>query len=121
MARITVSSSRGSLDANLERWYGQFIQPDGKSSKDAAKVEKFDVAGQSVHFVDLTGTYQESMGGGPFAPGKIVKREDYQMLGAIVVTKAGDQYFIKMTGPKDVCSKLSEGFKKMLKEMQAKG
>jgi len=119
-ARITVSSSRGSLDDNIERWYGQFTQPDGKSSKDAAKLEKFDVDGQTVHFVDLTGTYKESMGGGPFAPGKTVMREDYQMLGAIVVTKSGDQFFIKMTGPKEVCGKLSEGFKKMLKGLEAK-
>src|SRR5271166_5893164 len=34
----------GSVDANLERWVGQFLQADGKSSKDSAKIRK-----QTIH------------------------------------------------------------------------
>ncbi|MCR9292701.1 MAG: hypothetical protein NXI32_08280 [bacterium] len=117
-ARITVSRSGGSIDANIERWYGQFTQPDGKATKDVAKSEKFEIAGRTVYLLDMTGTFKESMGGGPFAPGKTVMREDYRMLGAIVDTKDSGLYFIMMTGPKDVCEELAEGFKKMLKEMK---
>ncbi len=119
-ARITMMSSGGSIDANIDRWFGQFKQPDGKATDDVAKVEKFEVAGQTVHLVDITGNYEESMGGGPFAPGKKVLRKDYQMLGAIVVSKDVGQYFIKMTGPKVVCEKLSDGFKNMLKSIEVK-
>jgi hypothetical protein len=59
------------------------------------------------------------MGAGPFSGAKPVLRENYRMLGAIVVGKQG-QYFIKLTGQNDVVEKLVEGFKKMLKEMEAK-
>ncbi len=118
-ARITVSRSGGSIDANIERWYGQFTQPDGKATKDVAKSEEFEIGGNKVYLVDLSGNFKESMGGGPFAPGRTVMREDYRMLGAIVDTKASGLIFIKMVGPKKVCDKLAEGFKKMLKEMKA--
>lgn len=119
-ARITIMAAGGGVEANIDRWYGQFVQPDGKSTKDASKLEEFDADGQTVHFVDIPGTFSESMGGGPFAPGKVVKREDYRMLGAIVVTKDKGMHFIKMTGPNKVVEELSEGFKKMLKELVAK-
>ena len=119
-ARITMMSSGGSIDANIQRWYGQFSQPDGKATKDVAKVEKFDVDGQTVHLVDISGDFTESMGGGPFAPGKKVLRKDHRMLGAIVVSKDVGQYFIKMTGPKAVCEKLADGFKDMLRGLKVR-
>ena len=119
-ARVTVMSAGGGVEANINRWYGQFAQPDGKATKDVAKVEKFEVDGQMVHWVDIPGTFSESMGGGPFAPGKVVKREDYRMIGVIVVDKDKGEHFIKMTGPSKVVEELSEGFKKMLKELTAK-
>ncbi len=119
-ARITLMQAGGSIDANIERWYGQFEQPDGKSTKDKSKTEKFEVDGQTVHWVDIPGNFKETMGGGPFSGGKTVVREDYRMLGAIIVTTDQTQYFIKLTGPKDVVEKLSDGFKKSLKELETK-
>ncbi|MFO0941368.1 MAG: hypothetical protein U0930_11425 [Pirellulales bacterium] len=59
--RVTVMQSGGGLQGNLDRWYGQFTQPDGKSTKDVAKMESFDVAGQKVHLVKITGTYAGGM------------------------------------------------------------
>lgn len=118
-ARITVMAAGGSVDANIQRWYGQFSQPDGKSTKDVAKTEKFEVDGTTVHWVDITGTFAESMGGGPFAPGKVVKREGYRMIGVIAIPKESRaQYFIKMTGDAEVVGKLADDFKKSLKEMK---
>src|SRR5688500_16404032 len=35
--RMTVMAAGGSIDANVERWYGQFTQPDGSSTKERAK------------------------------------------------------------------------------------
>lgn len=119
-ARITIMGAGGSVDANIERWYGQFEQPDGKSTKDAAKLEKFTVDGLTVHWVDVTGSFKDTMGGGPFSGGRTVLRQDYRMLGAIIVSQQQGQYFIKMTGHKDVVDTLAEGFKKSLKELQAK-
>src|SRR5688572_26968373 len=47
--RMTVMAAGGSVDANVERWYGQFSQPDGGSTKERAKVEKRTIAGREVH------------------------------------------------------------------------
>lgn len=119
-ARITIMGAGGSIEANIARWYGQFSQPDGKSTKSVSKTEKFEVDGNTVHWVDIPGTFSETMGGGPFSGGKVVKREDYRMLGAIIVTKAKGQYFVKMTGKNDVLEELSKGFKKMLEDVKVK-
>ncbi len=120
-ARITIMSAGGSIEDNINRWYGQFEQADGKSTKDKSKTEKFDVAGNTVHWVDIPGNFKETMGGGgPFSGGKTVLRENYRMLGAIIVTKDQGQVFIKMTGPAGVVEKLSATFKESLKQLKSK-
>lgn len=119
-ARITMMASGGSIKANIDRWIGQFKQPDGGSTRDRAKITEFKADGLTVHWADITGTFEESMGGGPFAPGKKVTRNDHRMIGAIVI--AGRvQYFVKMTGPAKVCEKLSEDFKKMIEGLDHNG
>lgn len=114
--RVTVMSSGGGLDQNLVRWYGQFTQPDGKATKDVAKVESFEVAGQKVHLVKITGTYSGGM-----QPGKPPqKKENHMLQSGIIETKANGAYFVTMTGPIADCEKLADGFLKMLKGMEAK-
>jgi hypothetical protein len=120
VARITVMGAGGSIEDNIQRWYGQFEQPDGKPTKDKAKADKFEVDGQTIHWVDIPGSFKDTMGAGPFSGAKPVLREDYRMLGAIIVTKDGGQYFIKATGPSDVIDGTAESFKKMLKELDVK-
>jgi len=110
--RVTLMAAGGGVDANIERWEGQF------SGDTAAKREKMSVAGQTVHFVKLSGTYKETMGGGPFSGGKTVMQDDYAMLGGIVEMKDGRQYFIKMIGPESEVEPQAEAFKKMLKEIK---
>lgn len=120
-ARITFTASGGSIEDNLVRWYGQFEQADKSSTKDKSKVEKFEVAGQTIHFVDIPGTFKDTMGAGPFAPSKApTLRENYRMLGAIIETKELGNHYVKITGPADTVEKLAEGFKKMLKELVVK-
>lgn len=119
-ARITIMGAGGGVEANLDRWYGQFDQPDGSATKKKAKVENFDVAGHKVYYVDVTGTFKDTMGAGPFSGRAPKMREDHRMLGAIIVTEELGQYFVKITGPAESLEKLSEGFKKMLKEMKSK-
>ena len=119
MARVTIMGAGGSVEDNIVRWYGQFEQPDGKATKDKAKTDKFEVGAETVHWVDVSGTFKDTMGAGPFSGAKPVLRENYRMLGAIVVGKQG-QYFIKLTGQNDVVEKLVDGFKKMLKDLETK-
>ena len=119
-ARITIMGAGGSIEANIDRWYGQFESVDGKKVQDTAKKEKFEAAGQTVHWVDVSGTFRDTMGGGPFSGGQTVLRKDYRMLGAIIATPDSGLYFIKLTGKQAVVDKLADDFKKSLREIKAK-
>lgn len=120
-ARITVMGAGGSVSDNIDRWYSQFDQPDGSSTKDKSKVEKMEVAGQTIHLVDIPGTFKNTGRGGPFAPQKApVMNENYRMLGAIIETKNMGQHFFKITGPTATVEKLKGGFRKMLEGLEVK-
>jgi hypothetical protein len=107
--RLTVMSAGGSVADNIDRWYGQFKQPDGGSTREKAKVEKKTIAGQEVHVVDIAGTYKDQPG--PFAPG--VDRENYRMLAAIIVTDDAN-FFVKFYGPRRTMAEHEKAFHKMI-------
>jgi len=113
--RVTVMTAGGSVEANIDRWKGQFSQPEGAEAADQAKVEKKTVAGQEVHVVDLSGTYQDSRG--PFAPA--VERPDYRMLAAIIPL-AEATHFIKFYGPKKTVAANETAFQAMIEGMKVK-
>ena len=103
------------LEANIERWYGQFVQPDGGSTKDKASTKKLKVAGRDVTLVDIAGTYKDSPGG-PFAGGATIDRPGYRMLAAIVEGPDGN-YFLKFYGPTATVEQHADGFRKMIEGM----
>jgi hypothetical protein len=104
----------GDVKANIDRWKGQFTG----GNAEAQKVEELKVGDWTVHMVDLSGKYKESMGGGPFAPGKVVERENYAMIGGILVDPKGRKYFIKMTGPAELVKSNREGVLKMIEGLK---
>jgi hypothetical protein len=116
--RFTVMGAGGTVEANVDRWIGQFDQPDGGDTKNKAKIEKLKVSGQDVHWVDLSGTYKDSPG--PFAGGKPVLRENYRMLAAIVQTKKDGNYFLKLYGPKATIAENEKAFRELVDSMQVK-
>lgn len=111
--RITVMGAGGGVEANVNRWMGQFVQPDDKTTKERTKVTKKKLEGGELHVVDISGTFLDKQGG-PFAPGPTVKRENYRMLGAIVVTPRLGQYFVKLYGPKKTIDAQAKAFNKMV-------
>jgi hypothetical protein len=113
--RMTVMGAGGSVEANIERWYGQFAQPDGSHTKDKAATKKLKVAGRDVTLVDVAGTYKDSPGG-PFAGGKTIERPGYRMLAAIVEGPDGS-YFLKFYGPAATVEKHADGFRAMVEGM----
>lgn len=121
--RVTIMGAGGSVEDNIDRWAGQFSQPDGSSSREKAKIRKFTVAGQDVTLADISGTYDDKAG--PFVPGAGVPRENYRMLGAIVQTKHDGQpsgnYFIKLYGPKNTVAGQEAAFTKMLEGLKTGG
>ncbi len=118
--RMTVMGAGGSIEANIERWHGQFTQPDGSATKDKATTKKLKVAGCDVTMVDITGTFRD-MPGGPFAGGKAVERPNWRMLAAIVETPGRGNYFLKFTGPAATVAGEADGFRKMVEGLVASG
>ena len=108
--RCTIMGAGGSVQANIDRWIGQF------TSTTRNKTEKKTIADQEVHVVDLAGTYKDQRG--PFAPA--VLRKEYRMLGAIIVTQNRGQYFVKFYGPQATVSANEKAFQAMLDSLQVK-
>ena len=104
------SGQGGSVDANLDRWIGQFLQADGKPSKESAKIAKRTIHTWQVTTVDVSGAYT-GMGGPTAQPGPAIT--GYRMLGAIVEGPQGS-IFIKFTGPAKTVAANQAAFENML-------
>lgn len=105
----------GSVEANLDRWIGQFLQADGKASKAAAKIAKRTIHGWPVTTVDVSGAYTGM--GGPMAKAGGPPMPGYRMLAAIVEGPQGS-VFIKCTGPAKNIAANQAAFDKMLASLQ---
>ena len=104
----------GSIDDNVNRWLDQFQQPDGKSSRDVAKIEKTKFGGQDATYVSVTGRYvSQGMpgGGGP------VDKPDQALAAAIVSSPSGPYYF-KLVGPKETVDAQAKAFRAMLDSLK---
>jgi hypothetical protein len=104
----------GSVDSNLDRWLGQFQQPDGKKSRDVAKIEHTKFGGQDATFVSVTGRFVA-----PAMPGatESVDKTDQTLLAAIVSSPSGPYYF-KLVGAKSTVDAQAAAFRKMLDSLK---
>ena len=120
--RMTVMGAGGGVQANVDRWYGQFTQPDGSATKDKATTKAVKLAGCTVTLVDVAGTYKDTPGG-PFAGGKTIERPEYRMLAAIVEPedKNRGSYFLKFYGPAKTVAKHADGFRTMVEGLVPAG
>lgn len=85
----------GGAEANIERWVGQFEQPDGSDSRGALKNSTRTVNGMEVVEVDLSGIYVAETSPGS---GVRVREEDWRLLAAIIEAPEGP-YYAKLVGP----------------------
>lgn len=79
------SLAGGSIDANIDRWAGQFADPDATRSR-----ETREIGGRTVHLVEMAGSFRGM--GGPL-------QEGTTMLAAIVEQPGQPSVFVKLTGP----------------------
>ncbi|MFQ5702013.1 MAG: hypothetical protein ACE5HU_09235, partial [Acidobacteriota bacterium] len=100
----------GTVGANLQRWYGQFVQPDGKDTADTARVDRFNAGGLAVTVVRVAGTYTAS--GGPTMRGG-VPRPDYGMVAGVIET-GGGPWFLKCVGPETTVRAAAPGIRAAL-------
>lgn len=96
------SGQGGSVEANINRWVGQF------EGSPEVKREEQTVDGTQVVFLTATGTFLD----GPPMGGTKTPRPNYQMLASIIVGKDAP-VFIKLTGPKASTETIHEAFKKL--------
>lgn len=85
----------GGVQANIDRWLGQFQMPDGSSPQESARLERASAGPLPVIFVEVDGTFVAEMMPGS---GDAQNKPGYSLLGAIVEGANGN-YFIKGTGP----------------------
>jgi len=90
------SGQGGDVQANLQRWYGQIEQPDGKPSAQVARTGERTVNGVKVTTVAVDGTYLAATR--PMSQEK-TKKPGYRLLGAIAEAPEGAVFF-KLTAPK---------------------
>ncbi len=84
----------GTVQANIDRWLGQFSRPDGSPVRDHAGSDTLDVDGEQVVVVDISGTYDPGMMSGGSGP-----QPDHRLLGAIIDAPDGP-WFYKLVGPR---------------------
>ena len=94
----------GGVQANIDRWKGQFSQPA------AAKTANRTIHGLPVTTVEIEGSYAGMAGpmGAPSAP-----KPGYRMLGAII-ENAGGNIFLKFTGPTKTIAANQAKFEQLL-------
>lgn len=101
----------GGARANVERWAGQFTQPDGSSSLEKASIRELEVAGMAVTTIEVTGAYSGSMtmrGAPQQGP------QPGQMLLGAVVEGPDANWFFKLTGPEATLSAQRDAFAAMI-------
>ena len=107
-ARLTVSSAGGGIEANLDRWRGQFNR--GPNDPEPRESEiTFD--GQKGTLLELSGSYTDMFGGGK-------PSRDWRMLG-VAVPMGPTNVFVKLTGPQATVTDQREAFVKFVESAKA--
>lgn len=106
--RLTVSSAGGSVEANIERWKGQF-----SGSPASPREERLDTPAGQVTLVDLAGEFNDQPG--PFAPA--AKRPDYRMIAAIIPGD-GQLHFVKAVGPQKTIAARADEVKAFVRSVK---
>lgn len=103
----------GGVEANMNRWLGQFKQADGSDA--VAKRSERTVNNMSVATIETTGTY----GGGMAAPGAPPPAaiEDAALLGAIAKGPEGSVFF-KLVGPRASLDGARPAFDQLLESLR---
>lgn len=104
------SGQGGTVEANMQRWAGQFKDVTEKDIKHSERTAN----GLTQHIIQIP---KGSFSGGMFGGGKL--KENQGLLGAVVESPSG-MYFFKMTGPSKTVSSAEEAFFKMLDGMKSK-
>ncbi len=107
--------SGGSLEDNLNRWYGQFVQPDGSPTEKHVQRKELSVNGMKVTVVYVTGTFLKSRAMMTDVHGE--ELPDYAMLAAIAEAPNGP-WFFKAVGPQKTIDRWKSAFMEFVKSFK---
>jgi hypothetical protein len=99
----------GGVDANIQRWIGQF-----EGGPPPAKPKQLTISGFKVTTIEHSGTY--TAGSGPMMKSG-AKKPGYQLVGAILEAPEGNVFF-KLTGPAKTVQAARPAFDKMLQSVR---
>ena len=105
----------GSVQANIDRWIGQFAQADGRASKDVAKTTSLESkTGLKITLLDVSGTYVAEV-----TPGSTehFNKPGFRQLAAVVDTPNGP-HFVKVVGPAATVAKWEGSVMSFLKSLR---
>jgi len=103
-AHLKIVKAGGTVEANIDRWKGQFRGPGGTAVE--PKIEKLDADGIPITVVELDGEYK-GMGAVSFSPDQI-------MISAIVEAPTG-QFFLTLVGPAATVEPNRQAFMEMIR------
>jgi hypothetical protein len=105
----------GGVDANIERWVGQFKTPEGGPITDGTKITKSESNGLTVTTLDVSGIF----GGGMGATAAGDEQQTWRML-ASVVEGAPTPIQVQLVGPADVVSEHAERYQQFVESLKTK-
>jgi len=100
--QLTCSSIGGGIDANVERWIGQFVMPPNEKPL----IESVKVGNVDAKWVELHGKFNPGMMSreGP--------KEDWRMIGIGIGIPMGEHdFYLKLTGPNAAVSGVRDAFR----------
>ena len=97
----------GSREMNIERWIGEFEQPDGKPSSSVAKQSTRKVGNLDAIEVDVTGTCMARMAPGSDAT---MRKEHWRQI-AVLLEGGSKPWYIKVRGPAATVTRWEESFR----------
>lgn len=107
----------GGVQANIDRWSGQFTKPDGTPAAGDAATGAFEVNGLRITTLDVNGTYNQPRG--PMMSETVAKPR-YRMLAAVVEASQGP-WFFRLTGPAETVASWSDSFDEFLRTVAPNG
>jgi hypothetical protein len=107
----------GPVDENLNRWAGEYEQPDGRKSADVMTRSTRKVGGMDVTEMDVSGTCIAETAPGS---GERVRKENWRTLAAIVQSPGGS-YFVKLMGPAATVAHWEPSFRQYISSAKSSG
>lgn len=104
----------GTVEANLDRWTNQMLQPDDSPSADVATTTSFEVGGMPVTVLDVPGIYAAAV-----RPGSMMRyyKRNFRLKAAVVETPDGP-YFFKLTGPSGTVARWEPAFDALINSVR---